>query len=65
MGSKVWSSLQSNERLEDISKINLIEVFGTGAQEDKQEALIASLYEKIGRFEIQLDWLKKTAFFNK
>ena len=28
-------------------------------QSDNQDQLIASLYEKIGRLEMQLDWLKK------
>lgn len=35
-------------------------IFGTATEENHdQEKLITSLYEKIGRLEMQLDWLKK------
>lgn len=48
------------------AKEDLIEIFGSGKQEDEQEELISALYEKIGRLEIQLDWLKKkSALFKK
>ena len=41
------------------AKEDLLEVFGSGNENEDQEELISSLYEKIGRLEIQLDWLKK------
>ena len=48
------------------AKEDLLEIFGSGKQEDDQEELISALYEKIGRLEIQLDWLKKkSALFKK
>jgi transposase-like protein len=38
----------------------LPKVFGTVKPEDKQqEQLVSSLYEKIGRLEMELDWVKK------
>lgn len=38
----------------------LPEVFGTFKGTDaQQEQLVSSLYEKIGRLEMELDWLKK------
>ena len=40
----------------------LPEVFGTVKPVDvAQEELIAKLYEKIGRLEMELDWVKKKA----
>lgn len=48
------------------AKEDLLEVFGSGKEDEDQEELISALYEKIGRLEIQLDWLKKkSALFNK
>lgn len=41
------------------AKEDLLEVFGSATENEDQEELISSLYEKIGRLEIQLDWLKK------
>lgn len=41
------------------AKEDLLEIFGTGNENDDQEELISALYEKIGRLEIELDWLKK------
>ena len=41
------------------AKDDLLEVFGTGQQTDENEELVSTLYEKIGRLEVQLDWLKK------
>ena len=40
---------------------SLVEVFGSTAEADKaqHEALTAQLYEKIGRLEMELGWLKK------
>lgn len=31
----------------------------SGSQEKETERLVASLYQKIGQLEIELDWLKK------
>ena len=41
---------------------SLVEVFGSTAEADKaqHEALTAELYEKIGRLEMELGWLKKS-----
>jgi len=48
------------------AKEDLLEVFGTGTENEDQEDLISALYEKIGRLEIELDWLKKkSALFKK
>ncbi len=48
------------------AKEDLLGVFGTGEQTDDNEELIASLYEKIGRLEVKLDWIKKkSALFDK
>ena len=41
------------------AKDYLLEFFRSGNENEDQEELISSLYEKIGRLEIQLDWLKK------
>jgi len=41
------------------AKEDLLEIFGTGNENEDQEELISALYEKIGRLEIELDWLKK------
>jgi len=43
------------------AKQSLPEVFASTAHQDKeeQEALAAKLYEKIGRLEMELDFLKK------
>ena len=41
------------------AKEDLLEIFGTGKENEDQEELISALYEKIGRLEIELDWLKK------
>ena len=32
---------------------------GAGAQDGKQDELIASLYEQVGRLTVELQWLKK------
>ena len=45
------------------AKEDLLEIFGTGNENEDQEELISSLYEKIGRLEIELDWLKKKICF--
>lgn len=38
----------------------LVDVFGRGEKTAQDtEALVAGLYEKIGRLEMELDWLKK------
>lgn len=48
------------------AKEDLLEIFGTGNENDDQEELISALYEKIGRLEIELDWLeKKSALLRK
>lgn len=48
------------------AKEDLLGVFGTGQQTDDNEELIAALYEKIGRLEVKLDWIKKkSALFDK
>ena len=48
------------------AKEDLLEIFGTGNENDDQEELISTLYEKIGRLEIELDWLeKKSALLRK
>ena len=41
---------------------SLVEVFGSTAEADKakHDALIAELFEKIGRLEMELSWLKKS-----
>lgn len=43
------------------AKASLPEVFGTSTPnaDTDQEALVAGLYEKIGRLEMELVWLKK------
>ena len=40
---------------------NLPEIFAKNGQKKEQdtEKLIASLYQKIGQLEVELDWLKK------
>lgn len=41
------------------AKEDLPEVFGSAQKDDEQDKLISTLYEKIGRLEVELDWLKK------
>lgn len=41
------------------AKEDLPEVFGSAKKDDEQDKLISTLYEKIGRLEVELDWLKK------
>jgi transposase-like protein len=45
-----------------IARKSLPEVFGTVKETDAdKEKLIAQLYEKVGRLEMELQWLKKKA----
>jgi hypothetical protein len=46
------------------AKEYLLGVFGIGQQTDDNEELIAALYEKIGRLEVKLDWIKKNQHFS-
>ena len=40
---------------------SIVDVFGSTGKQDKakHEELTGKLYEKIGRLEVELDWLKK------
>jgi putative transposase len=44
----------------------LKEIFSqkTHEKKDSQESLISQLYERIGRLEVELDWLKKKSGLN-
>ena len=47
----------------------LPELFSNGnkrlKEEAKNEELLASLYQKIGKLEVELDWLKKKSGFSR
>lgn len=55
----VHPSLVSKYKVQLLDR--LPEIFATpkASDTDSQEELIASLFEKIGRLEVELDWLKK------